>query len=314
MATYSIKALLILLTAIFLFIPRNAQAQTSDTIICPINCDQSRELYLNATPLRGEDVRQLQETLHALGLYNHQRNGIFDENTRKSVCDFQKKYGLTVNGKVVDSTWEAIARVVEKPEPVKNEPPPRGKKTIMIDTARRTLTLFNDGEPYRQFPVAVGKHETPTPIGNWKIARKATNWGTGFGSRWMGLNVNWGIYGIHGTNKPFSIGGYQSHGCIRMHNRHVEQLYRLVSVGTPVVIVGNPFRYMDPPHKILRRGDKGAAVMEVQAALKRLGYNIEVDGIWGPGMEKVIIQYRKDAGLPFDNSVDRAAYKSLGLY
>lgn len=195
----------------------------------------------------------------------------------------------------------------------KVEDPPTGEKVILIDTNKRTLTLFNNGEPYHQFPVAVGKMQTPTPIGNWKIIRKATNWGTGFGTRWMGLNVNWGIYGIHGTNKPYSIGGYQSHGCIRMFNRNVEQLYKWVSVGTPVIIVGNTFRYMESPYKILRRGDRGSAVAEVQSALKRLGYQIDVDGIWGYGMEKVIIQYRKDNNLPNDNSVDRQVYKSLGL-
>lgn len=314
MAVKNTAALLIMITAAFLFIPQTVQARPANTIICPINCDQSRDLYLNTPPLRGDDVLELQEALHALGLYNHPLNGVFDENTQKSVCAFQKKFGLTINGRVVESTWDVIARAVEKPDPVKNAPPPRGKKVILIDTARRTLTVFNDGEPYRQFPVAVGKPETPTPIGNWKIARKAANWGTGFGSRWLGLNVDWGIYGIHGTNKPYSIGGYQSHGCIRMHNSHVEQLYQWVTVGTPVIIVGDPFRYMDPPHKILRQGDTGAAVMEVQAALKRLGYDIEVDGIWGPGMEKVIIQYRKDVGLPFDNSVNKAVYKSLGLH
>jgi len=98
-----------------------------------------------------------------------------------------------------------------------------------------------------------------------------------------------------------------------MFNGHVEQLYRWVKVGTPVVVVGNPFRYMDPPYKILRRGDRGAAVMEVQSALQRLGYDVKVDGIWGYGLEKSIIQYRKDHGLRPDNSVDREMYTSLGL-
>lgn len=313
MAHNMARALSALIVAVFFCIPQNIYAQPANTIICPINCDQSRDLHLTDPPMTGEDVHGLQKTLNSLGFYKS-RSGVYDQETERAVCEFQKKFGLEVDGKMSDSTWMAIADAVETSAPMEKTPPPTGSKKILIDTDRRILTLFNDGEPYRQFPVAVGKPETPTPIGNWKVARKAANWGTGFGSRWMGLNVYWGIYGIHGTNKPYSIGGYQSHGCIRMHNRHVEQLYQWVSVGTPVVIVGNPFRYMDPPHKILRRGDKGAAVMEVQDALKRLGYDIGVDGIWGPAMEKAIIKYRKNAGLPFDNSVDRAVYKSLGLH
>lgn len=312
MTYYMARVLSALIVAAIFCIPQNTYAQPADTIICPINCDRSRDLYLSDPPMTGEDVNGLQKTLNSLGFYKS-LSGVFDRETERAVCQFQKKFSLEVDGKVVDSTWMAMADAVETAGPMEKTPPPTGSRTILIDTGRRTLTLFNDGEPYRQFPVAVGKPETPTPIGAWKVARKAANWGTGFGSRWLGLNVYWGIYGIHGTNKPYSIGGYQSHGCIRMHNRHVEQLYSWVSVGTPVIIVGNVFGYMDPPYKIMRQGDKSSAVMEVQSALKRLGYNIEVDGIWGSGMEKAIIQYRKDAGLPFDNSVNRVVYQSLGL-
>ncbi|MFZ5633123.1 MAG: L,D-transpeptidase family protein [Bacillota bacterium] len=305
--------IMIILFITLVLIPENVYARSLNAIICPINCDQSRELYLKSPPLKGDDVRGLQQALHTLGFYNDPRNGVFDAKTEEAVCRFQKKFGLAVSGRVEENTWDVLAVTIERPVQSNIKPPPRGKKVIMIDTDRRLLTLFNDGEPYCQFPVGIGKPETPTPIGTWKIVRKAANWGTGFGTRWMGLDVNWGIYGIHGTNKPYSIGGYHSHGCIRMHNTHVEQLYSWVSVGTPVIIVGNPFLYMEPTYKMMRQGDVGAAVMEVQGALKRLGYDIEVDGIWGPGMEKVIIQYRKDIGLPFDNAVDRAVYTSLGL-
>lgn len=303
-----------LLLAAILLMPQDALAQSSAVLICPVNCDQPRELYLNDPPMSGEDVRELQETLAILGFYDLASNGIFDGNTKNAVCRFQQNFNLPSSGRVSEDTWEAMAKAVEQPVLAKKlTPPPPGEKIILVDTTRRTLTLFNDGEPYHQFPVAVGKYQTPSPIGSWKIVRKATNWGTGFGSRWLGLNVSWGIYGIHGTNRPPSIGGYHSHGCIRMFNGHVEQLYRWVKVGTPVVVVGNPFRYMDPPYKILRRGDRGAAVMEVQSALQRLGYDVKVDGIWGYGLEKSIIQYRKDHGLRPDNSVDREMYTSLGL-
>jgi hypothetical protein len=43
-------------------------------------------------------------------------------------------------------------------------------------------------------------------------------------------------YGIHGTNNPASIGQAVSHGCIRLRNEDVTQLYHLVTVGTPVFI------------------------------------------------------------------------------
>ncbi len=43
-------------------------------------------------------------------------------------------------------------------------------------------------------------------------------------------------YAIHGTNNPGSIGRFVSHGCIRMRNSDVMDLYRRVSVGTPVIV------------------------------------------------------------------------------
>ena len=48
------------------------------------------------------------------------------------------------------------------------------------------------------------------------------------GSRWLGINRTDGSYGIHGTNSLYSIGKYISHGCIRMQNYCVEELFPLV--------------------------------------------------------------------------------------
>ena len=45
-----------------------------------------------------------------------------------------------------------------------------------------------------------------------------------------------GEYAIHGTNRPQSIGGFVSSGCIRMHNSDIRELYALVQVGTPVIV------------------------------------------------------------------------------
>jgi lipoprotein-anchoring transpeptidase ErfK/SrfK len=51
------------------------------------------------------------------------------------------------------------------------------------------------------------------------------------------LTLGGGEYAIHGTNRPGSIGGFVSYGCIRMHNHDVIDLFGRVSVGTPVVVV-----------------------------------------------------------------------------
>jgi lipoprotein-anchoring transpeptidase ErfK/SrfK len=46
-----------------------------------------------------------------------------------------------------------------------------------------------------------------------------------------------GQYAIHGTNNPSSVGGFVSHGCIRMHNEDIMDLYEHVSLGTTVVVL-----------------------------------------------------------------------------
>ena len=56
------------------------------------------------------------------------------------------------------------------------------------------------------------------------------------GTRWLGLSLKG--YGIHGTNGPCSIGRNASHGCIRMRNRDVEELFKMVAVGDQVELYG----------------------------------------------------------------------------
>jgi lipoprotein-anchoring transpeptidase ErfK/SrfK len=51
------------------------------------------------------------------------------------------------------------------------------------------------------------------------------------------LGLDRGNYAIHGTNDPASIGGFVSHGCIRMHNADVMDLYARVPVGAKVSVV-----------------------------------------------------------------------------
>lgn len=105
--------------------------------------------------------------------------------------------------------------------------------SIEIDTKKRILKLFSNGVSMKQYPVAVGKPSTPTPLGYWTIIRK-TLWGSQFGGHFMQLSIPLGIYGIHGTDKPWSIGQSVSHGCVRMYSNDAGELYNMVSIGTPV--------------------------------------------------------------------------------
>ncbi len=113
---------------------------------------------------------------------------------------------------------------------------------------KKLYWMRGDGEVLKVYPVAVGKKETQTPEGWYKIIEKVEDppWYKEheiippgdpknlLGTRWMGLDQKG--YGIHGTRNPRSIGGAVSHGCIRMVNRDVEELFDWVPVGTEVAI------------------------------------------------------------------------------
>ncbi|MET3697584.1 LysM domain-containing protein [Bacillus oleivorans] len=106
--------------------------------------------------------------------------------------------------------------------------------TIHVSTSQRTLTLRRNQTVVKTYPIAVGRILHQTPVGDFVIINKAPNPGGPFGTMWMSLSKKY--YGIHGTNDPSSIGKAVSRGCIRLHNRDVEELARTVPIGTRVFI------------------------------------------------------------------------------
>jgi L,D-transpeptidase ErfK/SrfK len=121
-------------------------------------------------------------------------------------------------------------------------------RRLIVCIPDRKIVLMEDGHLVKVYPIAVGKNSTPSPNGNFHIASRVVKptWykpgktvGPGpanpLGTRWMGLGFKG--YGIHGTNMPKSIGKAASHGCIRMRNHDVEELFELVQVGDPVDLI-----------------------------------------------------------------------------
>jgi hypothetical protein len=188
--------------------------------------------------------------------------------------------------------------------------PPAGAVSLKIDVVKRTLEVYDDGRLHKTYRVAVGKSKTPTPFGEWVVVWKDYNWGTGFGTRWLGLNVPWGTFGIHGTNKPWSIGSFASHGCIRMRNRDVEELFEWVKIGTPVVIEGGRTRL----GRTLKYQSVGPDVVLVQLKLKELGYlDGRADGIYGLVTEEAVKRFQQDRGLEADGVLGGEALTALGI-
>lgn len=210
--------------------------------------------------------------------------------------------------------WVAAGQALSSPPPSSEPDPLAGKHVqIVIEAAQRRLYVFADGRVDRSWPVAVGTPETPTPIGHWSIRAKAV-WGGAFGARWMQLSIPWGTYGIHGTNNPGSIGSRASHGCVRMWNRDVVQLYALVPVGTPVDVRGQAVARFGEVRRVIVPTLLGSDVLQLQEKLKALGYDVgAVDGKYGTRAVAAVVAFQKAHGLRADGVVDYRTAQALGL-
>jgi len=188
--------------------------------------------------------------------------------------------------------------------------------TILVEVDKKQLTLIDreDENILKIYPIATGKSNTPTPLGTFKIIEMA-KWGEGFGTRWMGLDVPWGTYGMHGTNKPGTIGFNLSAGCIRMRNKDIEELYSLVKNDTSVLITNGSYGPFGQGFRKLRPGDRGSDVLEVQKRLEQKGYYKEnLDGIYGENMKKSLITYLRDNNLELTDIIDEKLYNRLGIF
>lgn len=184
---------------------------------------------------------------------------------------------------------------------------------IFIDIPQHTMSVFKQGEKIKQYSIATGTLDTPSPVGIWNIVTKS-DWGEGFGGQWMGLNVPWGKYGIHGTQKPYSIGHNASHGCIRMYSKDAKELSELIKYGTRVEIYGGELGPFGSRLRTLIPGDRGSDVREVQQVLKKYGYySGYADGVYGSLMERAVAKLQKDNNLIQDLIIDTRIYKLMGI-
>jgi hypothetical protein len=117
---------------------------------------------------------------------------------------------------------------------------------LVVDRGHLTATLLRDGRGIFRARVGVGTHGAPTPRGHFWVRNRLTRYRSAYyGPVAFGTSArsptltDWpggGFVGIHGTDRPDLLPGRVSHGCIRMRNRDIVRLARLMPVGTPVTI------------------------------------------------------------------------------
>ncbi|MGB3207637.1 MAG: L,D-transpeptidase [Crinalium sp.] len=123
---------------------------------------------------------------------------------------------------------------------------------LVVDLSDRRTYIYHSEQLSASYPVAIGKEGWQTPTGSFKVSKMRKNpiWRhplTGevvrpgvnnpLGSRWIGFwSDGRSQIGFHGTNDEQLVGKAVSHGCVRMQNQDIEQIYEIVAVGTPVIV------------------------------------------------------------------------------
>jgi lipoprotein-anchoring transpeptidase ErfK/SrfK len=142
-------------------------------------------------------------------------------------------------------------------------------RELVLDRRQRRLLVLENGQELRRFPVAVGMPGWETPVGRFEVIemRRYPVWqhpangrlippgpANPLGSRWIGFHRDCNgrrgfngqenlvvegcvTAGFHGTPNRASVGQAVSHGCVRLYDEHVQALYELVQVGTPVTVL-----------------------------------------------------------------------------
>ncbi|MEM9003151.1 MAG: L,D-transpeptidase [Cyanobacteria bacterium P01_F01_bin.86] len=123
---------------------------------------------------------------------------------------------------------------------------------VVIRLETRKLELYEADKVVKSYDIAVGQDDWETPIGHfavldmqrdplWQhpITGEAVESGpeNPLGSRWIGFAFDSGYHiGIHGTNQEELVGQAVSHGCVRMRDEEIQELFKALAIGTPITV------------------------------------------------------------------------------
>lgn len=151
-----------------------------------------------------------------------------------------------------------VAPPVPTPEPTATATP---EPYLLLRLDERRLYVVENGakSPPEGYRVAIGQPKWPTPTGRFQVNEmienpdflvfdfnhpKARDRGrippgekNPLGLRWIGFATahGWQV-GFHGTAKTSVLGQAVSHGCVRMANPDIVEVYKHVKIGTEVEV------------------------------------------------------------------------------
>ena len=147
-------------------------------------------------------------------------------------------------------------------------PPELKQNAIVINLAEMHLYYWSKNEnKIYIFPVGIGKENWETPTGKmtitnkikkptWMVPESIYNFHKSIGAEIQhvippgpdnplgsyALRLSQKKYLIHGTNVSSRVGHRKTAGCISLYEEDIEQLYHMVTIGTPVIIINQPYK------------------------------------------------------------------------
>ena len=137
-------------------------------------------------------------------------------------------------------------------EPESNDP----GQGIFVDTRKCRVHLYENGVEVVSYPCTPGMSGYATPKGDFTLSYKDpapiwynphSDWSEGMeetiapgpsnplGVRALAVSCGGGIF-LHGATNTGGLGSPGSHGCVRLSNSNIVELYDRVSVGIPIII------------------------------------------------------------------------------
>lgn len=205
------------------------------------NADRAAPPTLPATatrtppaPLRhgssGPAVTRLQQRLAALGYQSRARTGRFDTETSHAVIAFEKVNGLPRDGVAGPAVMAALDHPV-----VPRQHHPRRGLAVEVDLARQVAVVFTDGVVTRIYDVCTGRPTMPTPTGEFTVKYKIDGMHLApLGPMWRPVYFNYDGFAFHGAEPVLTTPS--SHGCVRMTDPAMNELFGMLTPGVPVTI------------------------------------------------------------------------------
>lgn len=123
---------------------------------------------------------------------------------------------------------------------------------VVVSLSKRHVQVYQGSQLLDKYAIAVAKPGWETPTGTFQVLEMEQDptWvhpitgiavppgnNNPLGAAWIGfLSNEVGEIGFHGTNQEELIGEAVSHGCLRMRNEDVKELYAHIAKGTPVIV------------------------------------------------------------------------------